>query len=204
MNQIKALCLIFSIFYVTYSHAQGTNSIFHLINISKYQQIGSDNAKRIVGGTNVGLGQIPSHASLRNQANLHFCGASIISIRWVISAGHCTINRSQNSINVVVGTVTLNAGGVTHRSIRIVQHPEFSSFTLANDVSLVETETTFTLTAHIQTINLGIVVLGGGQNVEVIDPISFAQRNTQNKHYFRFLVLAVRQFQDLCRIIFKG
>lgn len=148
------------------------NSIFHLINISKYQQIGSDNANRIVGGGNVPLGQIPSHASLRTQANLHFCGASIISIRWLASAAHCTINRLQNSINVVVGTVTLNAGGITHRSISIVQHPEFSSFTLNNDISLVQIEASFSLTVHIQTINLGIIVLGGGQNVEVFETIT--------------------------------
>jgi trypsin len=127
----------------------------------------SSDEKRIVGGGTVGLGQIPSVASLRTLANFHFCGASIISNRWIVSASHCTINRAHNAINVVVGTVTLNSGGVTHRSMRIVQHPLFNTFTLQNDVALVQIENSFTLTAHIQTINLGIVVMGGGQNVEV-------------------------------------
>lgn len=123
--------------------------------------------RRIVGGGNVGLGQIPSHASLRTLSNVHFCGASIISNRWIATASHCTINRAHNAINVIVGTVTLNSGGVTHRSMRIVQHPHFNTFTLQNDISLVQIENSFTLTAHIQTINLGIIVMVGGQNVEV-------------------------------------
>lgn len=142
-------------------NAQQVDSVTPFVN--SYSGVKS----KIVGGGNVGLGQIPSHASLRTLANTHFCGASIISNQWVISAAHCTINRSQNAINVVVGTVTLNSGGVTHRSRRITQHPQFNTFTLLNDLSLIQIENAFTETAHVQTINLGIIVLGGGHNVEV-------------------------------------
>lgn len=160
LQVINSCFLIFSL-YVNHLNARQVDLVTPFVN--SY----SSDERRIVGGGNVGLGQIPSHASLRTLANVHFCGASIISNRWIITASHCKINRGHNAINVVVGTVTLNSGGVTHRSMRIVQHPLFNTFTLQNDISLVQIENSFTLTAHIQTINLGIIVMGGGQNVEV-------------------------------------
>lgn len=165
MNQRIQLFFICFALLVTQLWAQGRIKPKNQPN--QHFKIFAATENRIVGGSNVPLGQIPSHASLRTLANLHFCGGSIISISWIISAAHCTVNRAQNAINIVVGTVTLNAGGVTHRSAQIVQHPQYSSFTLANDVSLVRIETTFTLSAHIQTINLGIIVLGAGHNVDV-------------------------------------
>ncbi|KAG5678821.1 hypothetical protein PVAND_008455 [Polypedilum vanderplanki] len=120
---------------------------------------------KIVGGSTVQLGQIPSQISLRTQANVHFCGGALISGRWVITSGQCTSGRAHNSINAVAGTVTLNVGGITQRSVRIVQHPQFHIISLANDVSLIETENSFTMTQHIQTINLGVANLG--ENIAV-------------------------------------
>lgn len=88
---------------------------------------------RAVGGGNVSLGQVPFMASLRTLSNIHFCGGSILSNRWILTSGSCTVGRAINSINVLVGSVTLNAGGVTHRSGNITQHPLFDRVTLANE-----------------------------------------------------------------------
>ena len=44
----------------------------------------------------------------------------------LIILAHCTVGRAGNSINVVVGTATLNAGGVTHRSNRIINHASYN------------------------------------------------------------------------------
>lgn len=161
MVQVINSCFLIFTLYVIHLNAQKVDLVTPFLN--SY----SNDERRIVGGSNVALGQIPSHASLRTLVNAHFCGATIVSTRWVITAAHCTINRAQNAINVIVGTVTLNSGGVTHRSLRIVQHPLFNTFTLQNDISLIQIENSFMLTAHVQAINLGIIVMGGGQNVEV-------------------------------------
>lgn len=58
---------------------------------------------RGVGGANVNLGQVPFMASLRSLNGAHFCGGSILSNRWVLTAASCTAGRAINSINVLVG-----------------------------------------------------------------------------------------------------
>lgn len=44
--------------------------------------------ERIVGGQEAASEQFPFIASLRNRANDHICGASIISNRWLVTAAH--------------------------------------------------------------------------------------------------------------------
>jgi trypsin len=117
---------------------------------------------RIVGGSNAPLGRFPYQVSLRTAANFHFCGGSIINNRWVLSAAHCTIGRAQNAVRVVVGTVLLNSGGVTHVSSRIVNHPSYNSNTIANDVSVVQTATVIGFNSNVAAIALGSTQIGGG------------------------------------------
>ncbi|CRL02608.1 CLUMA_CG015755, isoform A [Clunio marinus] len=117
---------------------------------------------RIVGGTNAPLGRFPYQVSLRTTANFHFCGGSIINNRWVLSAAHCTVGRGATSIRVLVGTVTLNSGGVSHTSSRIVNHPNYNANTIANDVSVVQTGTTIGFNANVGAAALGSAHVGGG------------------------------------------
>lgn len=117
----------------------------------------------IVGGTNAALGQYPYQVSLRSSGS-HFCGGSIINNRWVLSAAHCTIGRGQSSITLVVGTVLLNSGGASHVSSRIINHPDYNSQTIANDVSVVQSATTIVFNTNVQAIALGSAFIGGGIN----------------------------------------
>jgi hypothetical protein len=115
----------------------------------------------------VATGQIPSQLSLRTLANFHFCGGALLTTQWAVTSAACTANRGHGSINVVAGTVRLDSGGVTRRSLRIVQHPGYRHLTLENDISLIQTEAPFQLSVDIQTITLGIAHLQGGVNVQV-------------------------------------
>ncbi|XP_001652121.2 chymotrypsin-2 [Aedes aegypti] len=112
---------------------------------------------RIVGGSNAASGQFPYQVSLRSSANAHFCGASIINNRWVLSAAHCTVGRTLANTRVVVGTHLLNSGGFSHASSRIVNHGSYNSNTLANDVSLVQTASVIGFNTLAQPIGLGSV-----------------------------------------------
>jgi len=106
------------------------------------------------------LGRAPYQVSLRTIANFHFCGGSIINNRWALSAAHCTIGRAQNAVNVVVGTVLLNSGGIAHRSSRIINHPSYNSAQISNDISVVQTESVIAFTANVQPIALASVATG--------------------------------------------
>ncbi|XP_019526171.3 chymotrypsin-2-like [Aedes albopictus] len=110
---------------------------------------------RIVGGQNAASGQFPYQVSLRSSANHHFCGASIINNRWVLSAAHCTVGRTLANTRVVVGTHLLNSGGFSHASSRIVNHGSYNANTLANDVSLVQTASVIGFNSLAQPIGLG-------------------------------------------------
>ncbi|XP_062559143.1 chymotrypsin-2-like [Armigeres subalbatus] len=109
---------------------------------------------RIVGGQNAASGQFPYQVSLRSSANAHFCGASIINNRWVLSAAHCTVGRTLANTRVVVGTHLLNSGGISHASSRIVNHGSYNANTLANDVSVVQTASVITFNNLAQPIGL--------------------------------------------------
>lgn len=92
-------------------------------------QGGTDRQGRVVGGSGVTLGQVPSMASIRSLTNVHFCGGTIITNRWVLTSAQCVAGKNNDAINVVVGSITLNAGGVTHRSFNITRHPSFNPLT---------------------------------------------------------------------------
>lgn len=97
-----------------------------------FNQAGGANG-RLLGGTAVNLGQVAHMASLRSLTDVHFCGGSIVSNRYILTTAMCTLGRALNGIRVVVGTVTLNAGGAIHISSNITIHPAFDRDTLENE-----------------------------------------------------------------------
>lgn len=86
----------------------------------------------MMGGDFVQLGYAPYMASLRSLSNVHFCGGTIVSDRYILTAGQCNHGRTGN-INVVVGTVLRTGTGVTYVSSSYINHPGFNPDTLANE-----------------------------------------------------------------------
>lgn len=120
---------------------------------------------RIVGGQTATPGQFPYQASLRSTANSHFCGGFVISSRWVGSAAHCTINRSPANTLIVVGAQNRITGGITHSVSRVVNHPNYVSSTLINDVSVIQTTNEIIETATVRRIALGSEFVTGGHAI---------------------------------------
>lgn len=94
----------------------------------------------------------------------HFCGGSLFSARWIVSAAHCTVGRTGANTISVVGAISRTTGGTTHGISRIVNHPSYSSITLNNDISLLETSTAVATTANVAPAVLGSAFTGGGVN----------------------------------------
>lgn len=123
----------------------------------------ADWSGRIVGGQTAHPGQFPYQASLRTVGNFHFCGASIVSNRWVVSAAHCTENDTPATVRVVVGAHNRIVGGTNMVVSRVVNHPSWNSNLLINDISMVQTQANILFTGSVSAISIGTTAeIGGG------------------------------------------
>lgn len=120
---------------------------------------------RIVNGYNVKAGQFPYQVSLRrvhringgSNHSMHYCGGSLISDRWIISAAHCAKDRALNDSIlknvVVVGAQHLYNDGIWYNIEKVIIHPD--SGIEKNDLSLVRTQKRVFFNRHIQPIPIG-------------------------------------------------
>ncbi|XP_037037670.1 chymotrypsin-1-like [Bradysia coprophila] len=108
---------------------------------------------RIVGGQNAGIGQFPHQVSLR-QNNQHYCGGSIISPLKVLTAAHCIYGQLVTLNTAVVGTNTLNSGGVSYLVLSGTFHTSYDPQTLINDVAVLTLALPILYNQYVQPINL--------------------------------------------------
>ncbi|XP_055705677.1 chymotrypsin-2-like [Phlebotomus papatasi] len=121
----------------------------------------------IVGGQNAAAGQFPHMASLRSTANNHFCGGFIVNNRWVVSAAHCTINRSAGNTWIVVGALQLNSGGRNVFTNSIVNHPNYNGNNFNNDVSVLQSRDSIGTSNTVRPMTVGSSFVGGGLQATV-------------------------------------
>lgn len=125
----------------------------------------NSDVERIVGGEYAKQGQFAYQISLRSgrvvwdediQANVtkyfHFCGGSILSGRWALSAAHCTEERPPNTLMIVVGSHHVSNGGIRYPVEAYIHHPQYDSWNLLNDLSLMKTRWAFQFNSHVQPI----------------------------------------------------
>uniref|UniRef100_A0A4W3I6T0 Peptidase S1 domain-containing protein n=1 Tax=Callorhinchus milii TaxID=7868 RepID=A0A4W3I6T0_CALMI len=108
---------------------------------------------RIVGGLSTTDGEWPFQVSLQHHGQ-HFCGATLVSCRWIVSAAHCFENRNEDSLTAVFGVHYLNKEmnpNVQIRTIRkIIIHPDANFSTTDYDVALLELTTPIHYTDFVQ------------------------------------------------------
>lgn len=148
---------------------------------SNFEQLGltsekaSDFNSRIVGGNDAKEGQFPYQASLQNRYNKeHFCGASILNSRFLLTAAHCTDHASTMFIYAVIGALRRLHGGVAINLDKITPHENYSNELIENDIALLRTTNEIIFTDFIQPIalpthnipdeeNIAVIVSGWGQ-----------------------------------------
>ncbi|XP_037809752.1 collagenase-like [Lucilia sericata] len=99
------------------------------------------------------LGQFPWYVLIKINATeeeIHVCGGSIISNKWVLTAAHCFSGPLH--IQLVFGIIELNNNGTTMISSKVFVHPQYDENTLRNDIALIELPEELEFTDNIQPI----------------------------------------------------
>ncbi|XP_077762385.1 serine protease 27 [Canis aureus] len=107
---------------------------------------------RMVGGWDALEGEWPWQVSIQRNGS-HFCGGSLLTERWVLTAAHCFSNTSETSLyQVLLGARQLVRPGphaVYARVKRVESNPLYRGMASSADVALVELEAPVTFTNYI-------------------------------------------------------
>ncbi|XP_051830616.1 chymotrypsinogen 2-like [Antechinus flavipes] len=96
---------------------------------------------RIVNGEEAVPGSWPWQVSLQDTTGFHFCGGSIISEDWVVTAAHCGVKKTDL---VIAGEFDQGSDEENIQVLKIGQvfkNPKFNFFTITNDITLIKLAT---------------------------------------------------------------
>lgn len=118
------------------------------------KQIDADLSTRIVGGKEASEGQFPYQVALRKtDSHSTFCGGSILSSRFLLTAVHCTRDYVEAEIYAAAGAL-YEKDGVSIGIEKIIQHEEYNREKKLNDIGLLRTVEEIVFTEFIQPIAL--------------------------------------------------
>lgn len=109
-------------------------------------------AGEIVGGESVKIEDFPYQVDLRVQDNAN-CGGTIISGRYVVTAGHCALNYKVEDLSIRVGS-TNNGEGTSYKVKNKYVHPKYTSSGYSYDAAILEFDPPIKFTNTVKAIGL--------------------------------------------------
>lgn len=114
---------------------------------------------KIVGGKPASAGAFPWQVSLgvswiADPYSAHFCGGSVYSDRWIITAAHCAEDLTPLQVVITAGTNRLVATATRRNVKRIIVHKDYNATTTDNDVALMELMDPLPLGSEIKSVTL--------------------------------------------------
>ena len=102
--------------------------------------------RRVIGGYVAQKGEFPYQAILREKNNGNqFCGGTIISDKWILTAGHCIVDEtnipnllhSPEEIEVVVGSNSVESENMVYSVEKLIPHKGFGKKTTLSSMTLL-------------------------------------------------------------------
>ncbi|MEJ1280414.1 protease serine 52 [Cricetulus griseus] len=98
----------------------------------------STRAESEMGGQSVNISEFPWHVELM-ELGKPFCGGSILSEWWILTASHCFDKVNISNLKIMHGRDDLNKmEDLVYKEVdKIILHPKFDSWLLDNDIALL-------------------------------------------------------------------
>ncbi|XP_034459518.1 coagulation factor IX isoform X1 [Hippoglossus hippoglossus] len=122
---------------VNSTESQETNVTSANTTTVRREEQGGGLGKRIVGGSLEKPGKSPWQVLIRRSDGVGFCGGTLVSDRWVVSAAHCF---EEDADHVTIGDYDKQRPDPGEQQIKILKvyvHPHFHSFTFDSDIALL-------------------------------------------------------------------
>ncbi|MFJ4682954.1 S1 family peptidase [Streptomyces sp. NPDC088789] len=122
----------------------------------------------IVGGTTTTTTAYPFVMQITDAAENQFCGGTLVSPTKVVTAAHCMVGETTNSVRVVGGRTYLNGtNGTVARVSRIWVHPDYRSVTRGDDVAVLTLSSSmpYTTAPYVAASETGIYATGATTRV---------------------------------------
>nr|XP_006217917.1 transmembrane protease serine 11B [Vicugna pacos] len=122
---------------------------------------------RIVNGKKAAGGAWPWQASMQWKGQ-HYCGASLISSRWLLSAAHCFAKKNNSEDWTVNFGTVVNKPYMTRKVQNIILHENYSKAGVHDDIALVQLAEEVSSTKYVRTICLPEAKMKLSENDSVV------------------------------------
>lgn len=121
-------------------------------------------SSKIVGGNDMAISEAPWQVAIidRQAANNRagqFCGGSLISAEWIVTAAHCVDYGSSvarpSDIGIQVGNATLSTSSLSVRAVSTIHiHPNYVSSGNNHDVALIQLSSPVSFSSNVAALSL--------------------------------------------------